>query len=527
MPVLYHSEKYKEEDDDRSHLGHFQKNFLISSSRMRDFLKNEELNSLYGSALKKKISRLMTGIFAEFYKKLDGLSGRQSCFILDSSQLAGQFYGVIEYLKDKKIINRFFYDDSRFNDAPAFCRFDIEPIFPVGVTDGSRIKAAFGHGFGKNLANTFSKLIGETLERYFTCIYSKKNFIRGSSEDLKNKRLSAMNLDFLAGFDNWQKKYNPSLAFNKTSVFFWEKAVRFSTGKSVYIPAQLLHWNYLLEGNEPCLGEFNTNAAGGWFSLEGAILSGLYELVQRDGFLIHWLNKITPFKVDPHTVPDEKFQELLAESERYGFKIHCLNVTSDIAIPAFAVVVEDSSGKSPKYSLGGGCQADPSRALYRALEEAWSVYYWIRAYRQVEFNIDEKTYSPFVSPVSQENRLSLWANPEMARHYQFFISGKEIPFSEMNFVFPRKFSSGKEELKEAVSRMESFGDGYEVYYYKASHPILNELAYFSAQVVVPKLVPLYLYEQNAPLGAKRLKEVPVKLGFAAAKEFNMWPHPFP
>jgi len=259
--------------------------------------------------------------------------------------------------------------------------------------------------------------------------------------------------------------------------------------------------------------------------MTGAILSGLYELIQRDGFLIHWLNKLAPVKIDPATIPDESFQKLLAESARYNFKIHCLNVTSDFGIPVFAVVLEDLSGNSPKYSLGGGCYANPVKALYRAFEEAWSIYYWIRPYHK--FKILDASYRPFVSPLAQIDRLTFWANPAVAGHYQFFLSGKMIPFSELKFAFPSEFPSQQEELKEVVAKVERLGTGYEVYYYQAKHPLLTELGYYSVKVVVPQLFPLYLYEYNAPLGAERLKQVPPKIGFTAAEEINQWPHPFP
>jgi hypothetical protein len=71
------------------------------------------------------------------------------------------------------------------------------------------------------------------------------------------------------------------------------------------------------------------------------------------------------------------------------------------------------------------------------------------------------------------------------------------------------------------------GKGYEIFYYQARHKILDDLGYFSVQAIVPALVPLYLREVYAPLGAKRLNEVPEKLGFKPAEKWNPWPHPFP
>ena len=72
-----------------------------------------------------------------------------------------------------------------------------------------------------------------------------------------------------------------------------------------------------------------------------------------------------------------------------------------------------------------------------------------------------------------------------------------------------------------------FGAGYEPFAYEAKHPLLDELGYASAKVVVPKLLPLYLNEHLATAGAPRLREAMDNLGLPPAAELNPWPHPFP
>jgi len=47
------------------------------------------------------------------------------------------------------------------------------------------------------------------------------------------------------------------------------------------------------------------------------------------------------------------------------------------------------------------------------------------------------------------------------------------------------------------------------------------------KAIVPQMVPFYLNETFAPLGAARLREVPQKLGYQSTRSINPWPHPFP
>lgn len=442
----------------------------------------------------------------------------------EEEQILAPFKNILGFLKEQGIISRIGRSGNRYNDAPAFFRFSIEAAYHEYGTDGKKSLKSSGYGFNKNMDAAVSKAIGEFLERYFLAIRDKKDFIQGSCNFMKKKGYPVIQLDSFAGCSDEQKNYYPHFQWNQESTFFWEKAKRVSGGGEIFVPAQYVFWNYIFDEGEPRLIHPTTNGGGGMFSAEGAILSGLYEIIQRDAFLIYWLNTLTPPKVNPASVPDDMFQLIFRESSRYGFRIHCLNTNIDTGVPSFAVVVEDPTGW-PRFSLGGGCDANPTTALRQALEEAWSVYYWLR--KKPMYSLPE-SYVPFrTASVSRIERLLLWANSEMADRYSFLISGEEKKFSEIDFAFPAQFSNEREELRCLVERVETLGSGYEVYCYTAENRVLSRLNYHVAKVIVPQMVPLYLNETFAPLGAPRLKEVPRKFGYRPAKSVNPWPHPFP
>lgn len=466
-------------------------------------------------------------IFSKLYKWLDSLIGRESFYFVNPEFPPRYFVDIFEILYSQRFIANIRPSLIRYNDAPPFLNCDIYPNFSSGVTDGNLLRfQAIGHGFGKDPAVVFSRAIGEFLERYFLTLYHQNNFLRSSYASLEKRGVPALNPVLLAGFSSEQKERIPRLRFGNDSVFYWEKGRRALTEETILIPAQLIYWNYdSARTQEPILVEPNTNGAGGYFTKEGSILSGLYELIQRDAFLIYWLNELAPPRIIPESVPHEQFQTILGESKRYGFKIHCLNTTLDTGVPSFVVVIIDESGEGPHFLLGGGCGADPVKAMFRALEEAWSVYYWIRPRPS---SILPKQYKPFYDrSVDQDVRLRLCANKKMAKHYDFFLKGELRKFQESDFDYPPSFSSAKEELSLLIKKIEGLGEGYEVFYYSPEHPILNQLGYHSSRVIVSAMTPLYLREPHAPLGAKRLKEVPQKLGLKARNGFYPIPHPFP
>jgi len=470
-------------------------------------------------------SQLFDRVIARSYEWLNSLSGSNAFAVADRPSSTNKLLlDVFRFLREKGILKDYMVRKFRYNDIPSFFRVDMVPAYKDRITDGNIPKNLFAHGFGKNLEVVFSQALGEFLERYFLSLYRRDTFLRASPSILKRKKFNCIDLDLIAGFSEKQKNKISRYRWDEESIFSWEWVERIATKEKVLAPAQLAYWTYIPEEREPRLRETNTNGAGGYFSREGAILSGLYELIQRDAFVIFWLNSISPPKVDPATVPSEEFQELYQASIRYGFKVHCLNITSDIGIPVFAVVIEDETKNWPRLSIGMGCNIDPLKAVNRAFIEAWSIYDWLRPLAPYFL---KESYIPFSdSNIGQSERCRLFANPLFYEKVSFLLKGPLYSFGDSMSVVPA-FISEKEEMNHLVKHIEGFGEGYQVYAFEAKSSILSIVEYHSVRVIVPKLVPLYLHEIHAPLGAKRLKEAPLRIGLHPAEEFNPIPHPFP
>ncbi len=483
--------------------------FFVQQSRPQDAFFSEGWDQKYFSKI------LQTS-----YAWIDSISGKESLFIDDGMEFMQPHLSILKVLQKESVVKHFLSRNIRYNDAPPFFRVNVFPRFAPASTDGRYINDSFGNGFSQDIRTAFSQAIGEFLERYFLTLYKDTLLMKDSRRNLRRRNIPFIDPDEVAGFSEEQKEKNISFHFSDDSVLSWIPVSR-SGSSPMYIPAQFIFWNYLRRG-EPFLREGNTNGAGGMFSPEGAILSGLYELIQRDGFLLYWMNSLGPRKIAPESIPDNVFRSLLRQSRRYGFKIHCLDTTSDVGIPSSIVVLEDARGFYPRFVMGGGCDADPRKSFRKALEEAWGVYYWIRSLSPFSLPAHYQAFSD--NSIRQPERLRLWANPAMADKLSFFLRGKEVSFDDAMRGFSWSFSSVREEFLYAVSCVERLGPGYEVYSYLPRHRILRQLGYHSARVFVPQLVPLYLGEGFAPLGSVRLREFGKKHG---SSEINPLPHPFP
>jgi ribosomal protein S12 methylthiotransferase accessory factor len=107
-----------------------------------------------------------------------------------------------------------------------------------------------------------------------------------------------------------------------------------AVGKPHLMPAQLAQYPFRLHvPDEPILNPLTSNGMAGHFSRDEAILAGLKELIQRDAFLIYWLNNLTPRHIDVSGIVDPQFQRLLAYARAYRTDLYFLDLETDLPVP--------------------------------------------------------------------------------------------------------------------------------------------------------------------------------------------------
>ncbi|TSC77847.1 MAG: ribosomal protein S12 methylthiotransferase [Parcubacteria group bacterium Gr01-1014_29] len=443
---------------------------------------------------------------------------------------------MLQFLYESKAV-RFptVFFDPPFNDEPKMFNAVLDPI---------RLKESYflhiapelvetfgqfhmGHSFAH--AEAISKAIGEYIERFVLLPWRTHSFICASEKDLSRKGYTFLLPRIISKFSEQQKEMHSEFRLNEELPFFWVKGRSFPGGKSILLPSQSVFWGYnQSHAQEPFLGESNTSGAAGMFTQEGAILSGLRELIHRDGFLIFWLNTIAPPRIDPSTIQNNRISSILRGLKRYRFEVEILDVTTDIGLPSFVTLLIDGSSGEKRAFIGGGASSVPEEAIEQALAEVLSIYHYWRRGGSDHFNLP----TPYV-PFSKENsvghfdRVNLWASPAMFPKLRWFLNGTVYAFGDRKKNYEICAADPAHELSFLVQKFKSLGEEYAIYYFEARQKFLNTLRYRVVKTVVPALVPLYLHEHLAPLAASRLVQVPKKLGYTAIQFPNPLPHPFP
>ncbi len=405
--------------------------------------------------------------------------------------------------------------------------FDIGSPFLAHQTDGGRPDLPrFSRGFSEDYNQAVSKVVGECLERAPLLYFRMADFVRGSARSLRASGRRILEPAEICVFSAAQRERRPELRFDDDSVFRWTGCTSLITSEEALLPAQLVYWNYPVAWGdvpEPMLREGSSHGAGGFFSVEGAILSGALECVQRDGFFLHWMRGVAPPRIDVSTIRRPATLALVEHARGVGLEPMFFDITTELGIPVCLCILRRADDKLPHVTMGGSCRLDGESALHDALLEAASVHHVV-ARDTTRIRVPDD-WDPLTDPTFYAHkRIGFWANPENARHLDFFLQGKTTSVSELcHGVVASK--DARENLAFVVDVLRR--NRMDAWYTEARHAALDELGYASVRVVIPALIPLYYQERNAPLGLQRLYDAPFFEQKVMSLPTRRCPHPFP
>lgn len=266
------------------------------------------------------------------------------------------------------------------------------------------------------------------------------------------------------------------------------------------------------------LNPISTGAAAG-LCLNNAIYRGICEIVERDAFMISYLNKLPVAKIDLLSIRNKTMHMILEIFHRYNLELVVLDITTDLGVPTFIALTLDSTGLGPAVSVGIKAGLDVIPCIIGAIEESLMTRSWLRD-KFVYKNPDYKRKRKITDIV---DRAHFWFPISSIKYLDFWLSGKKIK------KIQRKKFSLPTNLLTTILRMLNEKD-IEVVYVDITHPKIKKHGIVVVKVFIPKLQPLYLDERCSYLGGNRLYEVPVKLGFLKVpnpeSQLNKIPHPF-
>jgi len=332
--------------------------------------------------------------------------------------------------------------------------------------------------------DAFMKALGEALERYSAGVYRDDALVRGTPEEVTDA-VAPDRFVTAPWFDT--PTSDDELA--------WVPGVDLRGGET-YLPATFVQFPPPETRYRPSV----TTGLGLGNSTAEAVLSGLYEVVERDAAMLAWYSTYEPLEL---AVDDDGYETLVQRVRAESLETTALLLTQDVDVPVVGVAVHREGGDWPRFATGMNADLDPAAAALGALEEALQNWTELRG------------MGPDAA-AGESGAVGHYADhpPEAAA----FVSAEStIPATS---VGPDSVPNGTAELDAVLERLADAGlDGYAA---RLTPRDVDRLGFEAVRALVPTAQPLFTGE---PYFGERAESVPRDLGFEPRLDRDH--HPFP
>ncbi|SHE11681.1 bacteriocin biosynthesis docking scaffold, SagD family [Chlamydia abortus] len=384
-------------------------------------------------------------------------------------------------------------------------------------------------GHSNSYADSEMAAILEGLERFCGLApRGKRTIVSDSYSRLKEVALDPAKVGFHAKELLEQPDF-PFQSFDPDTPMDWVWGYSFLQERPILVPERLAYYS-LGYGGGFVYETSNGCAIGG--SLEEAILHGIFEVVERDSFLMTWYTRLPVPQLDPGSAED---QELLLMIHRLravtGYEVCLYNTTMENGIPSIWALAK--GGKKPGVNLlcAAGVHLDPVRAAKSAIHELANMIPMAEARYKERRPEAESMFKDSFLVESMEDHALLYSLPQAEERLRFLLDERR-PLR----TFAEEFQAASmnddltEDLKQVLRTFRSLRLDVIVIDQSSGETLRNGLR--CVKVLIPGMLPMTFGHRFARLtGLDRVFEVPMKLGYAEHKltpeELNPYPHPFP
>ncbi|UQW99546.1 TOMM precursor leader peptide-binding protein [Streptomyces sp. RerS4] len=306
--------------------------------------------------------------------------------------------------------------------------------------------------------------------------------------------------------------------------------------RPVAVPEHVAYWDPA-PGRPRVVYESSSGCAVG-NSPEEAALYGLFEVAERDAFLMAWYAR-TPLR--RIALPDDDLEvlHLVDRAETVGYRLTLLDATNDFGVPAIIALArhEDVDSAAPQVFLAAGAHHDPRAAIRSAVVEAVTNVFNAAQRLRAEPDVhDPGRLRPMLEQPDLVRTLAdhtaLYGLREARPRVDLLDGGgPQVPWQEVWPGAPEPVADLTVLLEATVRRLARAG--LEVLVVGQDEAGLRKrLGLYGAKAIVPGALPMTFGHVNRrTLGLPRLLEVPYLLGRAPRParhgELVLHPHPFP
>jgi ribosomal protein S12 methylthiotransferase accessory factor len=361
--------------------------------------------------------------------------------------------------------------------------------------------------------------IGEALERYAASFYDINECKFGSYNKLmhlKESELISVSEFALYHDQQFTEKLRNITRFTENTELTWFPTLDLTSNKKVWLPGQFIYLPFFRDKNYITLN-VSTGLAS-HVNYYKAILTCLYEVIERDSFVLTWWQKISP----PQIVISEDIISYIQKLFPVDYEWYFFDITYDIQVPTVMCLcyVQTECGKIPIVS--SATRHTFSDAIKKSIYE---IAQSIPLYRLQLENNPNKQYHDFSKLISFDDHAWFYMiNKNMWHVFDRWKDAKERKNIDFNQI---DNTDDKIKITSILSILKA--KSYNVLLKDITTPDLRQIGFYAIKIYVPQLLPLSGAYGYYFLGGKRLYSVPTQMGYKCYdfEHLNEYPHPFP
>lgn len=358
--------------------------------------------------------------------------------------------------------------------------------------------------------------IGETVERYASAYYDLNESLFSSFKNLNKYAIHPKEFALFHSEQFKDERFRMN-KFTEDIELTWFPTTDLTNGKETWLPGQFI---YLPFNHDKKYITANTSTGLAAHSdYYKAILNGLYESIERDCFVITWLQNLVPEKL----VISKEIQDYIDSIFPTKYEWHFFDINYDLKIPSVLGFCFGEAEYGKFIAVGSSSRATYGEALKKVIQEIGQAVPYFRYLLG-----EKKKWKPsddYTLIQNFEDHSIFYVKRQDLWH--IFDKWRNVEETKTIYLNEKIIRTDQEEIKHIVRILRN--KNYNVLFKDITTHDIRQLGFFSIKIFIPQLLQLAGSYPFYFLGGERLYSVPKEMGYQSNDyhHLNKYPHPFP
>lgn len=406
---------------------------------------------------------------------------------------------------------------------------NIIPRFTSIISSSRKEESRDGCGVSLDRDKSKIKAFGEFIERY-CATYNEGEYMNNtlycSYKDLVEKGLLALDLDSLIPFEDhvYDEPGFPYSKYTSRNPILWVKGKELICGQSTWLPAQKVLQSYPLCKEELRYHVSVSTGLACGHSIHHATLNAMFEIVERDSFMLTWLLKIPGVNIVIDSIKNEELRFIYNHINKHLVGEDCMfvyDISKTDGIYTILTFIRNDLPNAYGLIVSAASHTDPEKALLKSLEELCQMQSF--CYSNLIMDEQRECMRMEKHDINDLRKHALYYSSSLNNRNIDFISstGARVSLSGMEDYTKNHYENNFEGTLEYVTQLLS-NNNQMAYVADLTKPEIHRFGFRVVRVIMPDYVDLTFAYKLRHQKSNRLLRFQEMYG----REINDDPHPF-